>query len=223
MERPYRNLGYFFLILLLFVFFGFYKTYFGLMPGFNKETTSVVHFHATILFLWVCTVITQPLLIRYGKYSTHRMIGRFTYVLVPLMVLSFFLMWMKGYANVPGEHSMSVFGQYMMAAHFHSICNVVLLVVFYSMAVANVSRTPYHMRYMIATTLIFIDPTLTRILSSWFHMTGFQADLVTDSFTDLILVGLILLDVKYKQNFRPYLYALGLFLIYHIALFMMNH
>ncbi len=223
MESPYKNLGYFFLILLLFVFFGFYKTYFGLIPGFNSDVTPVVHFHATILFLWVCTVITQPLLIRYQKYNTHRLIGRFTYVLVPLMVLSFILMWMKGFANEPAPHNPSVFAAYMMKAHFHSICNVTLLIIFYSMAVSNVSRTPYHMRYMIATTLIFIDPTLSRIMYFWFHLSNFQADIVTDSFTDLVLVGLILLDIKYKHNYRPYLYALGLFLIYHIALLVMNH
>ena len=47
MEFGYKNLGYCFLVLLLFVFLGFYKTYFGLIPNFNPATTWVVHFHAS--------------------------------------------------------------------------------------------------------------------------------------------------------------------------------
>ena len=60
MEKGYKNLGYFFLILIIFVFLGFYKTYFGLAPAFNAATTPVVHFHAIVLFIWVCIIITQP-------------------------------------------------------------------------------------------------------------------------------------------------------------------
>jgi len=53
MEIGYKNLGYFFLILLGLVFLDFFKTYFGLFSGFNAETTPVVHFHFYMQFLWV--------------------------------------------------------------------------------------------------------------------------------------------------------------------------
>ncbi len=218
MEFGYKNLGYCFLVLLLFVFLGFYKTYFGLIPNFNPATTWVVHFHAAILFLWVCTVITQPLLIRYGKYNTHRMVGRFTYILVPLMVTTFLLMWIKGFTN-KYPHSFSGYSHYMYDEHFHSICDVVLLVTFYSIAVINKKTTPRHMRYMIATTLIFIDPTLSRLLSSLFDVNSTTADLITFLFTDAILVGLIIYDINYNRRYKPYVYALSLFLIYHISFF----
>jgi hypothetical protein len=218
MEFGYKNLGCFFLFLLALVFLGFYKTYFGLFPDFNPATTRIVHFHAFILFLWTCTVITQPLLIRYGKYHTHRIIGRFTYVLVPLMITSFVLMWNKGYTN-QYSHTFSGFMKYMYAEHFHSICDVGLLITFYSLAIANIKITPRHMRYMIATTLIFIDPTLSRLLSSLFQVSSFNADLITFLFTDLILVALIIYDLKGHRRYKPYLYALRLFLVYHISFF----
>ncbi len=218
MESGYKNLGYFFLFLLVLVFLGFYKTYFGLFPDFNAETTRVVHFHAFILFLWTCTVITQPLLIRYGKYNTHRRIGRFTYLLVPLMVTSFVLMWMKGFTE-QYTHTFQGFLTYMYALHFHSFANVLLLIIFYSLAISNIKTTPRHMRYMIATTLIFIDPTLSRLLSSLFQVSSFYSDLATFLFTDLILLALIIYDLQGRRRFRPYLYALGLFLIYHISFF----
>jgi hypothetical protein len=218
MEFGYKNLGYCFLILLLFVFLGFYKTYFGLIPDFNPATTWVVHLHAAVLFLWVCTVITQPLLIRYNKYNVHRLVGRFTYILVPLMVTTFLLMWIKGFTN-KYPHTFSGYANYMYDEHFHSICDVVLLVTFYSIAVINKKTTARHMRYMIATTLIFIDPTLSRLLSSLFNVTSMHADLITFLFTDSILVALIIYDISYNRRYKPYVYALSLFLIYHISFF----
>jgi hypothetical protein len=218
MEPGYKNLGYFFLVLLLFVFLGFYKTYFGIIPEFNPATTWIVHFHAFILFLWVCIVITQPLLIRYNRFNTHRQIGKFSYILVPLMVVSFLLMWIKGFSDKYSP-SYSGYAKYMYEEHFHSICNVILLVIFYSVAVINKKTTPLHMRYMIATTLIFIDPTLSRLLSNWFHASDFLSNLITFLFTDLILVALIIYDVKFNRRYKPYVYALSLFLLYHIAFF----
>lgn len=221
MEPGYKNLGYFFLFLLALVFFGFYKTYFGLFPNFNPATTKIVHFHAFILFLWTCTVITQPLLIRYNKFNTHRKLGRFTYVLVPLMITSFVLMWNKGFTD-QYSHTFPGFLKYMYAEHFHSVANVLLLIIFYSLAIANVRITPRHMRYMIATTLIFIDPTLSRLLSGLFQVSSYYSDLVTFLFTDGILVALIVYDLKGHRRYKPYLYVLGLFLIYHISFFVLH-
>ena len=221
MEPGYKNLGYFFLFLLVLVFLGFYKTYFGLFPDFNPSTTRIVHFHAFILFLWTCTVITQPLLIRYNKFNTHRMVGRFTYILVPLMITSFVLMWKKGFTN-QYSHSLAGFMEYMYAEHFHSIADVILLIIFYSLAISNIKMTPRHMRYMIATTLIFIDPTLSRLLSNLFQVSSYNADLMTFLFTDLILVALIIYDLKGNRRYAPYLYALSLFLIYHISFFALH-
>jgi hypothetical protein len=219
MESGYKNLGYFFLFLLILVFGGFYHTYFGIIPEFNAETTTVVHFHAFILFLWCCVVITQPLLIRYNKFNTHRLVGRCTYFLVPLMVLSFVLMWQKSFTGTTDGNSFSGIVRHMLARNFHSACDVILLVTFYSLAIANIKTTPLHMRYMIATTLIFIDPTLSRLLSNWFHLSAFNADLITFLSTDLILVILILYDFKNDRRYKPYIYALSLFLMYHVSFF----
>src|SRR5450755_2409914 len=87
MEKQYKNTGYFFLILLAFVFLGFYYPYFSLFPSF-KSITVIVHVHAIILMLWVVLLIGQPLLIRYQKYKAHRIIGKLTYFLLPLVIVS---------------------------------------------------------------------------------------------------------------------------------------
>jgi uncharacterized membrane protein YfhO len=73
MKKIYYNAGYFFLILAIFVFAGFYKPYFSLMPQFKKSTTFIVHFHAVVLSMWVILLIVQLLLIRYKKLRIHRL------------------------------------------------------------------------------------------------------------------------------------------------------
>ena len=217
MEKGYKNLGYFFLILIVFVFLGFYKTYFGLAPVFNAATTPVVHFHAFVLSIWVCIIIAQPLLIRYRKYKVHRLIGKTTYVIVPLMILTFLLMWQRNFNHHEGENIYTEYLRTIWHEHFHSLCDILLLITFYSLAIYNRHRTKWHMRYMIATTLILIDPTLSRILSSLLHFSDFNADLATCLFTDLILIGLIFYDKINNRIYKPYVFALSLFLVYHIA------
>ena len=219
MEKGYKNLGYFLLILFCFVFLGFFKTYFGLFPQFNTATTPVVHFHFFMLFLWICTLITQPLLIRFEKFKTHRLIGKFTYVLVPLIIVSIILMWQKGITDPETTNSPLNYLKYIFHDHFHSFCDMSLLIIFYSLAIFNKRRTELHMRYMIAAALIFIDPSLSRLLNSLLNFSSSNSDLVTLLFTDLILLGLIYYDIKYNRFYKPYVFALSLFLIYHISYF----
>ncbi|HXS55754.1 MAG TPA: hypothetical protein VN726_06495 [Hanamia sp.] len=223
MEIGYKNLGYFFLILSGFVFLGFFKTYFGLFPQFNAETTSVVHFHFFIQFLWVCILITQPLLIRFEKFKTHRVVGQLTYMIVPLIVISIFLMWQKGITDPATTNSPANYVSYLFKNHFHSSCDLLLLVTFYSLAIFNKQTTKVHMRYMIAIVLLYIDPTLSRLLSYWFNISDSNSDLITILFTDLILLGLILYDIKYGRFYKPYIVALSLFLIYHICYFIFKY
>ena len=219
MEIGYKNLGYFFLILLGLVFLGFFKTYFGLFPRFNAETTPVVHFHFFVQSLWVCILITQPLLIRYEKFKIHRLIGKLTYVLAPLIVVSIILMWQKGITDPATENSPANYLRYLLKNHFHSLCDMLLLIAFYSLAIFNKQTTKVHMRYMIAIALLYIDPTLSRLVNYWFNVSDSNSDLITILFTDAILLGLICYDIKYNRSYKPYLFALSLFLIYHISYF----
>ena len=89
MEKAYKNTGYFMMLIILLVILGFYKTYFSQLPDFNEKITLFHHLHAVIASLWILTLIAQPLLIRYKKYKIHKIIGKITYAIFPLLILSF--------------------------------------------------------------------------------------------------------------------------------------
>ena len=209
-KMKYKNVGYFFLILLAFVFIGFFKTYFGLFPHFDDLTTPLVHFHAAVLTLWLLLLIVQPLLIRYKKFAIHRLIGKFTYILVPLIICSFIGMMNKQYNE---EMLQKIPRSEIFEDLSLSVALLLLFMTFYVLAIINKRKVSFHMRYMIATGLVFFNPAITRITLFW---NIFNSHLFAFIFTDLILLGLIIFDIKNKRKYKAYIVVLTLFLVYHL-------
>lgn len=204
MEKNYKYLAYFFLILIPLTIAGFYKTYFSLIPDFDENITFWYHVHAFIASLWIIMLIVQPFLIRFKKVGFHKSVGKFSYVLFPLLILSF----------VPTSFSM--IDRFGIESVFFPIILSILLIIFYSQAIIHRKHTNIHMRYMIATAIVFIDPTLNRIWSNIFHLSEGIRDHITFGIQYSILFGLIYLDWSNNRNFKPYVVALVCFIIYHI-------
>ena len=89
-DLAYRNAGFFVLLLLAFVVWGFYQSYFSQFPAFPNITT-VQHWHGGLLLVWFTLLIVQPFLIKYRSYTLHRRLGRVSYVLIPSILLSIVL------------------------------------------------------------------------------------------------------------------------------------
>ncbi|MGZ5246809.1 MAG: hypothetical protein ACXWCR_06875, partial [Flavitalea sp.] len=85
----YNNLGYWFLALIILVFAGFYSTYISVIL---EAQAPIIHIHFILMALWIAMLITQPFLIKYKKRDLHRKLGKVSYVLVPLVLISAFLM-----------------------------------------------------------------------------------------------------------------------------------
>jgi thiosulfate reductase cytochrome b subunit len=85
----YQNLGYWFLMFIVLVIAGFYTSY---LSTLFDDKPRLVHIHFMLMSLWIIMLITQPFLIKYKKRAIHRKIGKASYVLVPLVLISGFLM-----------------------------------------------------------------------------------------------------------------------------------
>jgi hypothetical protein len=218
LDKEYRNIGYPFIFLLFLAIFGFFKTYFGLFPRFNEHTTVLVHFHAAALLLWIILLIVQPILIRQGKYAAHRSIGKFTYFLVPLIVLSFIGMMYKQISEAPSTNIFST-----LDALYMPLTDTLLFSTFYLLAIIYRHNTAFHIRYMIMTGLVFIDASLIRSLAIWFHVDFFYAILISISFVDLILITLICFDKFNGRTYKPFLISLALFAIVQTGIVILRH
>jgi hypothetical protein len=203
MEKAYRNLGYVFALLIPLTFLGFYKTYFMHFPS-GKAGGFYDHLHATTASLWLFTLIAQPLLIRYKKVSLHKTLGKLSYIIFPLLILSFIPQMMKSYqSNSP---------------IINPTFDIVLLLLFYYRAMKNVHDVTVHMRYMIGTALIFIGPTLGRICGMWLELGRALSIIIPYGGTILLLIVLIYWDKTNGRNYLPYKTILGAFVIYFISL-----
>jgi hypothetical protein len=220
MEKEYRNISFPFFFLLALVIFGFFKTYFGLFPHFNEHTTNIVHFHASVLLLWIVLLIVQPLLIRYKKLTAHRLLGRFTYVLVPLIIFSFIAMMDK---QIGEEQAQKMTLGPILKSLYMPFTDTLLFSTFYILAIKYKRYVALHARYIIVTGLVFIDASLIRSLGIWFHVDFFYAALISIIFVDSILIALIYNDNLKGRNFKPFLISLMLFLVTQTGIIILNY
>jgi uncharacterized membrane protein YozB (DUF420 family) len=213
-ERQYKNLGYFLLILVAFVAAGFYKPYFSLIPSFDASITPLVQTHAILLMSFVALLVVQPLLIRNRQRELHKSLGRLTYFLMPLLVASCVGVIFKEYDEA---FSQSASAGFALRSIFSDAAQVFLLAGFYLLAVLHRRNVPVHMRYMIAVALIVAPAGIARVLGYWFEVPRYASGLASNALLDAIVIALILFDRRHHLNFRPYLLVLPLFVLSHAA------
>jgi hypothetical protein len=159
-------------LLILLVLAGFYSSYFLV---FFQPAPLIIDIHFTLMTLWIAMLIVQPFLIKYKKVAIHRRLGKLSYVLVPLVLVSGFLMIRFSYYRVLDElHQKAAIGLNQLnpaqilqqAAAYEAIAFFWLLMfaLFYCLAVINRRKSGNHARYMVGAALALLGPTVDRIL-----------------------------------------------------------
>ncbi len=205
MEPAYKNTGYFMLLLIPVIIIGFYTTYFSHFSELTESFTAVTHgrvtifhhIHAALTTLWILLLIIQPLLIRYGKFKIHKKTGKISYFIFPLLMISFIPVILRILKS-----------DYPIRA-YNPLAGFTMLILFYSLAVYNKKNTPKHMRYMIGTATVFLQPSIARIGNFLFGLQPKTSNnFLVFTIVYLILIGLILVDRKQGKNFKPYIFIL---------------
>ena len=171
---------------------------------------------------WTLILIAQPILIRYKRYRAHKILGRITYVLVPLVVITCIGVMRQQYSeNIVQKmtHAQS------FRSLFTSFTGVFSIVIYYVLAIIYVLRgnIAFHMRYMICLFLEFIPPTFGRTLGYWLGMRQVYTHTIAVAAGALILIVLIIADKKRGANFNPYVVALSLYVIFTLSWFAIGH
>ena len=205
MEKEYRNIGFIFLLFIPLTFLGFYKTYFVLSPEFVGTVDGYTHIHAFTASLWITLLIAQPLLIRSKNFSLHRTFGKISYLVFFVLILSFIPQMIKEYGK----------GLFPLNASF----DIALLMLFYILAIKYKKDVAIHMRYMIAIALIFVGPTLGRIIFFLLGLENLGPLQIPYLIVIAIFLALIFWDKKNGRNYKPYLVSVAAFSIYLISLY----
>jgi hypothetical protein len=207
MERKYRYVGYIMILFLPLIFAAFYKSYFEHFPIFSSRIHWFDHVHAIIASAWMLTLIIQPVLASRKKFELHRKIGRLTYFIFPLLILSF----------IPREIRLIVSDE--PKDLFFPLADSLVLIPLYLLAIYNKKNTAKHMRYMIASALVFFGPTIGRIGPKLLGLSGIVTQNVQYTVIYSILIGLILYDnINFKKS-QPYLVAIALFFLHQMTFY----
>ncbi len=216
MEKGYNKIVLFFVVIVLITLPGFYKSYFSLFPDFSG-LKNIHHFHAVALLTYLTMLIVQPILISRKKIATHKIVGKFSYVLVPLIFISLILVYHNQYLRMVLEGKPQ---SETLAFVFAPTTDAIPFLIFYVLAILNTRKTSIHMRYIIATGIVAAGPGFGRIFIYGLGMDIFAAIQIVMLTTLLTFVALILYDRKKKATFRinPYVIAFVIWLIPNILI-----
>ena len=207
MERSYRNLGYVFLVLLPIFVAGFWIPYFSEIPHFDETITMAVHVHAASLFCFLLLLIAQPLAIRYRAISTHRILGRFSYIVIPTaLISSVAMLWKEYHEHLTDGETVAM----ARNAEFLSAAQLLLFVALYAVSIAAIRRrdVAMHMRCMICIALVLLPAGMARVLGYLFHVRQAPSQTVCLGLIDALLLALIVFDRNRRLAARPYILVL---------------
>jgi hypothetical protein len=199
----------FIILILIGVQWGFYESYTSHFPTF-ENATPVIHIHGALLMIWLTLLVVQPMLIYFKRTTLHRTIGKSSFVLGPLIIISMFLVGRGGYWRGLANDVPEVFNLGVMTL---DIRGLVSFAIFWALAMAY-RKTPFaHMRYMIATGILAIGPGVGRGLMASFDLSPIIALSMTDAL-ELLIVGTLLgMDLVKKNDYKPFLVVFSVLLV----------
>ena len=161
MEKQVKKLqfdlsGYYFFGLVLLVCLGFWPSYFAKFFYGTAHFSFYFHFHATVLILWISLLIIQPILIRNKQVAIHRMLGKISYLLIPLIFISIILL---SHSRIPHQGPLA---DDHLVGTFNSYKDLIILATAFFIAIRYKKDYQLHARGMIVTGLACIEPALIR-------------------------------------------------------------
>ncbi|MBX2964137.1 MAG: hypothetical protein KF687_16620 [Cyclobacteriaceae bacterium] len=217
------------LLLLPITFFGFYPSYFGKI---TSSLPPIYHVHSGTMLLWLAMSLAQPFLIHFNNIKLHKTIGKVSYALMPLIIVSgyFILRFsyhraLSGEAVVPPNYYPEDLPMHIKAADFVVIGSVywVWLMVYYALGVYFRKTAVAHATFMLAATLTILGPAGDRLIDHICDALDWPFNAVAGNFVfglvAAVFVGLLFMHKKKNLELQPtvtvlVIHALGIFLFY---------
>jgi hypothetical protein len=208
-----RNIIFGMILVFIIVHIGFHATYIKEFPVFQKYNW-LHHIHGALMGSWVMLLLVQPILIHRKKFATHRFLGKLSYAIAPCMIVS--MVFIARYNYQTGILKKSAAD--VMATQSITWMQIVMFVLFYSLAIYFRKNTYYHMRFMVATAIIMLGPSMNRIIFSYFHDVPTAYIFLISLYVKTgIATALFLNDFMKKKNLMPGLIVLSAFLFSDIV------
>lgn len=204
----YRNTAPFFALLVALAVPAFWPSY---LRAEKAEADFHVHLHGIAMLLWGVMLIAQPWLIRIGRWKLHRKLGKASYVLAPLVVVSTLLLARYRLTQpYPADQLYFLYVQLGLTAVF---------TVAYAQAIRHRKSPAVHARYMVCTALAMFDPIMARIVYNHFGIDYPFMQMLTWLMIDAILLYLWKRDVDSGSGIRVFPGMLAAFALMQVPTF----
>jgi len=207
--QTFSKSTFYFMGLFALALAGFWPTYFAKFFDGTADFTFYLHFHAVLAVLWILFLIVQPLLIRKKQFVLHRAIGKFSYILVPLIFLSITLL---AHSRITGEE------ENLGLSLWIPFKDLIIFTFGYGVAIKYRKTMPIHARGMIVAGIVLIEPALARLIMNTFFADGgfIPAGYLTSiGLLYSLLIILIIAERKEKKGRWVFPVTLGLYIFVH--------
>lgn len=154
----YRNAFYWMIALLAILLIGFWPSYFSRL---TEPMHVTLHLHSIAMLAWVLLLIAQSWLIRNRKLSQHRVLGKVSFLIAPLVVITG--IWVNFHFQGRVEEPLATGVQ---AIFWFGFFLPLLFAFLYVQAIRHRRNMNLHARYMVLTALVFLIPGLGRALDN---------------------------------------------------------
>jgi len=220
---PFRNLHIYFALLIPAAVLGFGPFLLGGVTFSGRPVTPVVLVHAALMGLWVLMLIAQAWFIRTNRFRIHQWVGRSSYVIAPVIILSVLVAEHENLNHVLNHGAEGAFAEQARLEVF-GIPQILAFGVTWGLAILYRRRTPLHARFMISTAFAISTAIVFRIILNWFTwLPGLDPDSLDAiaaanwSVLTLPLLALIAIDWRMGIKRSPFWVVTALIGIMHIG------
>jgi len=227
----FPNLSWLLLLLIPFTFLGFYPSYFSKLLS---PVDNIYHIHALLMVLWVALAIIQPFLIQQKKTKLHKVIGKASYLIMPLVFIAgYFVIRHTYFTNISSTMEQVAKGLSKLtpeaisakaaAAIVVGLMYFIWLLTFYLLAVINRKKILFHATYMFAAILTILGPTVERLTYTVITYFGWPYNFIFQNgvlFSILLLLVMLIIYQRKKGNsVKPATIALSIYAAGILVLF----
>lgn len=213
-RNPFRHLHFYFAFVLPIAIFAFWKTYFGVLGDLPEHITPLLHVHAVLMLLWLLMLIAQGWFIRTKRFRLHRLVGRSSFVVVPVIIGAilavFHEIFNRTSEGVPPELArLNVLGFGQVLAFGFT----------WGLAIKYRGHTPTHVRFIISSVIAISTAIVFRIFILW--IPGFDTPdrAIIGNFVVLSILSLILIAADWRMGLKrsPYWVVLIVLSVMHVG------
>ncbi len=159
MERKFQILSILFISIAVISLAGFYNSYISKFLNFD-EFSAVIHIHFIAFLCWFALIIIQPILIRKRKFALHRKLGRLSYIVAPIIVFTILIL-----VKIKVQRLMPISETDAVINALIGVMDALAFTIYYVLAMVNKRNIRWHVAFIIAASLIILNPGLSRLLN----------------------------------------------------------